>query len=68
MPQQPFDAAPALPQRRGPEIGAVTYRKAAASSLEAGSAFSTRMPLLMSGIIAGVADALNDQSRSKKAT
>jgi hypothetical protein len=43
-----------------------TYRETAAPSLEAARAFSARMALLTSGIIAGVADALNDQSGSKK--
>jgi hypothetical protein len=44
-----------------------TYQESAAPSLEAARAFSTRMALLTSGIIAGVADALSDQSGSKKA-
>jgi hypothetical protein len=44
-----------------------TYRETAVPSLEAARAFSTRMALLTSGIIAGVADALGDQSGSKKA-
>lgn len=44
-----------------------TYRESAAPSLEAARAFSARMALLTSGIIAGVADALSDQSGSKKA-
>jgi hypothetical protein len=44
-----------------------TYRETAVPSLEAARAFSARMVLLTSGIIAGVADALSDQSGSKKA-
>jgi hypothetical protein len=44
-----------------------TYRETATPSLEAARAFSARMALLTSGIIAGVADALSDQSGSKKA-
>jgi hypothetical protein len=44
-----------------------TYRETAVPSLEAARAFSARMVLLTSGIIAGVADALGDQSGSKKA-
>jgi hypothetical protein len=44
-----------------------TYRATAAPSLETARAFSARMALLTSGIIAGVADALSDQSGSKKA-
>jgi hypothetical protein len=44
-----------------------TYRESAAPSLDAARAFSARMALLTSGIIAGVADALSDQSGSKKA-
>jgi hypothetical protein len=43
-----------------------TYRETAMPSLEAARAFSARMALLTSGIIAGVADALSDQSGSKK--
>jgi hypothetical protein len=46
---------------------AATYREAAAPGLEAARAFSARMALLTSGIIAGVADALSDQSGSKNA-
>jgi len=44
-----------------------TYRETAAPSLEAARAFSARMALLTSGVIAGVADALSDQSGPKKA-
>jgi hypothetical protein len=44
-----------------------TYRETAVPSLEAARAFSARMALMTSGIIAGVADALGDQSGSKKA-
>ncbi|MFZ0851705.1 MAG: DUF6781 family protein [Hyphomicrobiaceae bacterium] len=44
-----------------------TYRETSVPSLEAARAFSARMALLTSGIIAGVADALSDQSGSKKA-
>ena len=44
-----------------------TYRETSVPSLEAARAFSARMALLTSGIIAGVADALGDQSGSKKA-
>jgi hypothetical protein len=44
-----------------------TYRDTAVPSLEAARAFSARMALLTSGIVAGVADALSDQSGSKKA-
>jgi hypothetical protein len=44
-----------------------TYREAAVPSLEAARALSARMALLTSGIIAGIADALNDQSGSKQA-
>lgn len=44
-----------------------TYRETAAPSLEAARAFSARMAFLASGVIAGVADALSDQSGSKKA-
>ena len=44
-----------------------TYRETTVPSLEAARAFSARMALLTSGIIAGVADALSDQSGSKKA-
>jgi hypothetical protein len=44
-----------------------TYRESAVPSLEAARALSARMALLTSGIIAGVADALSDQSGSKKA-
>lgn len=44
-----------------------SYRETAVPSLEAARAFSARMALLTSGIIAGVADALSDQSGSKKA-
>ena len=44
-----------------------TYRDTAAPSLEAARAFSVRMALLTSGVIAGVADALSDQSGPKKA-
>jgi Family of unknown function (DUF6781) len=43
-----------------------TYRETTVPSLEAARAFSARMALLTSGIIAGVADALSDQSGSKK--
>jgi len=43
------------------------YRETAVPSLEAARAFSVRMALLTSGVIAGVADALSDQSGSKKA-
>jgi hypothetical protein len=43
------------------------YRETAVPSLEAARAFSARMALLTSGVIAGVADALSDQSGSKKA-
>jgi len=42
-----------------------TYRATANPSLEAARAFSARMALLTSGVIAGVADALGDQSGSK---
>jgi len=42
-----------------------TYRETAAPSLEAARAFSARMALLASGVIAGVADALSDQSGPK---
>jgi len=44
-----------------------SYRETTVPSLEAARAFSARMALLTSGIIAGVADALSDQSGSKKA-
>ena len=44
-----------------------TYRETAVPSLESVRALSARMALLTSGIIAGVADALSDQSGSKKA-
>jgi hypothetical protein len=44
-----------------------TYRESAIPSLEAARAFSARMTLLTSGIIAGVADALSEPSGSKKA-
>ena len=44
-----------------------TYRESAAPSLEAARAFSARLALLTSGVIAGVADALSDQSGPKKA-
>jgi hypothetical protein len=44
-----------------------TYRDTTVPSLEAARAFSARMAHLTSGIIAGVADALSDQSESKKA-
>ena len=44
-----------------------TYRETTVPSLEAARAFSARMALLTSGIIAGIADALSDQSGSKKA-
>ena len=44
-----------------------TYRETSVPSLEAARAFSARMALLTSGIIAGVADALSDQSGSRKA-
>ena len=44
-----------------------TYRETTVPSLEAARVFSARMALLTSGIIAGVADALGDQSGSKKA-
>ena len=44
-----------------------TYRETAVPSLEVARAFSARMVLLTSGIIAGVADAISDQSGSKKA-
>jgi uncharacterized protein DUF6781 len=44
-----------------------TYRETTVPSLEAARAFSARMALLTSGIIAGVADALSDPSGSKKA-
>ena len=44
-----------------------SYRETASPNLEAARAFSARMALLTSGIIAGVADALSDQSGSKKA-
>jgi hypothetical protein len=44
-----------------------TYRETAFPGLEAARAFSARMALLTSGIIAGVADALSDQTGSKKA-
>ena len=44
-----------------------TYRETTVPSLESARAFSARMALLTSGIIAGVADALSDQSGSKKA-
>ena len=43
------------------------YRETAVPSLEAARALSARMAHLTSGIIAGVADALSDQSGSKKA-
>ena len=45
----------------------VPIAKPTTPSLEAARAFSARMALLTSGIIAGVADALSDQSGSKKA-
>jgi hypothetical protein len=44
-----------------------TYRETTVPSLEAARAFSARIALLTSGIIAGVGDALGDQSGSKKA-
>jgi uncharacterized protein DUF6781 len=44
-----------------------TYRETTVPNLEAARAFSARMALLTSGIIAGVADALSDQSGPKKA-
>jgi hypothetical protein len=44
-----------------------TYRETAVPSLEAARAFSARMALVTSGIIAGVADALSDPNGSKKA-
>jgi chorismate mutase len=44
-----------------------TYRETAVPSLESVRTLSARMALLTSGIIAGVADALSDQSGSKKA-
>jgi Family of unknown function (DUF6781) len=44
-----------------------SYGESAVASLEAARALSARMALLTSGIIAGVADALSDQSGSKKA-
>jgi hypothetical protein len=44
-----------------------TYGESAVASLETARALSARMALLTSGIIAGVADALSDQSGSKKA-
>ena len=44
-----------------------TYRETAVPSLESVRALSARMALLTSGIIAGVADALGDQSGKKKA-
>jgi hypothetical protein len=44
-----------------------TYSETAVPSLEAARALSARMALLTSGIIAGVADALSDQSGSKNA-
>jgi hypothetical protein len=44
-----------------------TYRETAVPSLESVRTLSARMALLTSGIIAGVADALGDQSGSKKA-
>jgi hypothetical protein len=44
-----------------------TYRETTVPSLEAARVFSARMALLTSGVIAGVADALSDQSGSKKA-
>jgi hypothetical protein len=44
-----------------------SYRETAAPSLEAARAFSARMALLASGVIAGVADALSDQSGPKNA-
>jgi len=43
------------------------YRETAVPSLEAARALGARMAHLTSGIIAGVADALSDQSGSKKA-
>ena len=46
---------------------ASTYRETALPSLDAARALSSRMALLTSGIFAGIADALNDQSGSKKA-
>jgi hypothetical protein len=44
-----------------------SYRENAAPSLDLARAFSARMALLTSGIIAGVADALSDQGGSRKA-
>jgi hypothetical protein len=44
-----------------------TYRETTVPSLETARAFSARMALLTSGIIAGVADALSDPNGSKKA-
>ncbi len=44
-----------------------SYSETAVPSLEAARALSARLALLTSGIIAGVADALSDQSGSKKA-
>jgi len=44
-----------------------SYGESAVASLEAARALSARMAHLTSGIIAGVADALSDQSGSKKA-
>jgi len=44
-----------------------TYRETTIPSLEAARAFSARIALLTSGIIAGVGDALSDPSGSKKA-
>jgi len=43
-----------------------TYRETAVPSLDFARAFSARMALMTSGIIAGVADALNDQRGSTK--
>ena len=42
------------------------YRESATSGLEAARTYGTRMALLASGVLAGVADALRDQASGKK--
>jgi hypothetical protein len=45
-----------------------SYRAGASSGLEAARTYSTRMALVASGVLAGVADALRDQASGKKST
>jgi hypothetical protein len=45
-----------------------SYREGANSGIEAARTYGTRMALMASGVLAGVADALRDQASGKKST